>query len=72
MADVGFIGLGIMGARQAANLRRAGHELTVYNRTRATAEAWAVEHGAHVAGSPRAVAERCDVVISMVVDSDQV
>ncbi|MDP9383767.1 MAG: NAD(P)-dependent oxidoreductase [Actinomycetota bacterium] len=72
MADVGFIGLGIMGSRQAANLRRAGHELTVFNRTRATAEAWAAEHGAHVADSPRAVAERCDVVISMVVDSDQV
>ncbi len=72
MADVGFIGLGIMGARQAANLRRAGHELTVYNRTRATAEAWAAEHGARVADSPRGVAERCDVVISMVVDSDQV
>src|SRR4051812_12855010 len=37
---VGFIGLGIMGSRQAMNLRRAGFELTVFNRTRATAEAW--------------------------------
>lgn len=70
--DVGFVGLGIMGSRQAANLRRAGHELTVFNRTRATADAWAAEHGAHVADSPRAVAERCDVLISMVVDGDQV
>ena len=70
--DIGFIGLGIMGSRQAANLRRAGHDLTVFNRTRATAEAWAAEHGAHVAGSPREVAERCEIVISMVVDSDQV
>src|SRR5215216_473935 len=35
---VGFIGLGIMGSRQAASLRRAGFELTVYNRTRAVAE----------------------------------
>ena len=38
---VAFIGLGIMGSRQAANLARAGHELHVFNRTGATAEAWA-------------------------------
>ena len=44
---VGFIGLGIMGSRQAANLVRAGHELHVFNRTRETAEAWAAEHGGH-------------------------
>ena len=43
--EVGFIGLGIMGSRQAANLRRAGHELTVFNRTREKAEQWAAEHG---------------------------
>ena len=70
--DIGFIGLGIMGSRQAANLRRAGFDLTVYNRTRSTAEQWAQEHGAHVAAGPREVAERADVVISMVVDGDQV
>jgi 3-hydroxyisobutyrate dehydrogenase-like beta-hydroxyacid dehydrogenase len=70
--DVGFIGLGIMGSRQAANLRRAGHELAVYNRTRATAEKWASEHGAHVADTPREVAKRSSIVISMVVDGDQV
>lgn len=73
MADaVGFIGLGIMGARQAANLRRAGFELTVYNRTRQRAEAWAAEHGGHVAATPRELAERSDVVITMVVDGGQV
>jgi len=70
--SVGFIGLGIMGSRQAANLRRAGYELTVYNRTRARAEAWAAEHGAHVAETPRELAERSDVVITMVVDGGQV
>jgi 3-hydroxyisobutyrate dehydrogenase-like beta-hydroxyacid dehydrogenase len=69
---VGFIGLGIMGSRQAANLVRAGHELRVFNRTRETAEAWAAEHGGQVAGSPREVAERSDVVITMVVDGAQV
>jgi 3-hydroxyisobutyrate dehydrogenase len=69
---VGFIGLGIMGSRQAASLRRAGFELTVFNRTRERADAWAAEHGGHVADSPREVAERSDVVITMVVDGEQV
>jgi 3-hydroxyisobutyrate dehydrogenase-like beta-hydroxyacid dehydrogenase len=69
---IGFVGLGIMGSRQAANLARAGHELTVYNRTRATAEAWVAEHGGTVADSPAAVGAASDVVISMVVDGDQV
>ena len=49
---LGWIGLGIMGSRQAANLRRAGHELTVWNRTASTAGAWAAEHGATVAATP--------------------
>jgi 3-hydroxyisobutyrate dehydrogenase len=69
---VGFIGLGIMGSRMAANLRRAGVELTVFNRTRATAEEWARKHGARVASSPAGVAAECDTVITMVVDGDQV
>jgi 3-hydroxyisobutyrate dehydrogenase len=72
MEHVGFIGLGIMGSRQAANLRRAGYELTVFNRTRERAEAWASEHGGHVADGPREVGERSDVVITMVVDGPQV
>ena len=69
---VGFIGLGIMGSRQAASLRREGFELTVFNRTRERAQEWAAEHGGHVAGSPREVGERSDVVITMVVDGGQV
>jgi 3-hydroxyisobutyrate dehydrogenase-like beta-hydroxyacid dehydrogenase len=69
---VGFIGLGIMGSRMAANLRRAGFELTVHNRTRAKAHDWAAEHGAAVADSPAAVAQRSDVLITMVVDGTQV
>jgi 3-hydroxyisobutyrate dehydrogenase len=69
---VGFIGLGIMGSRMAANLRRAGFELKVFNRTRERAEAWAAEHGGAVADSPRAAAEGADVVITMVVDGPQV
>ena len=69
---VGFIGLGIMGSRQAAVLRREGFELTVFNRTRERADAWASEHGGDVAASPREVGERSDVVITMVVDGNQV
>src|SRR3954452_4349342 len=69
---VGFIGLGIMGSRMAANLSRAGFELTVYNRTRERADAWAAEHGGRVAATPREAAENADVVITMVVDGAQV
>jgi 3-hydroxyisobutyrate dehydrogenase-like beta-hydroxyacid dehydrogenase len=72
VTDVAFLGLGIMGSRQAANLVRAGHTLTVWNRTTEKAERFAAEHGATVAGSPREAAAAADVVISMVVDGDQV
>jgi 3-hydroxyisobutyrate dehydrogenase-like beta-hydroxyacid dehydrogenase len=71
-ARVGFIGLGIMGSRMAANLARAGFDLVVWNRTARTAQDWAAEHGAEVAESPAQVAERSDIVITMVVDGDQV
>jgi len=72
MAEIGWIGLGIMGSRMAVHLRHAGHELTVWNRTRATAEAWAAEHGARVASSPAEVARACEVLFTMVVDGVQV
>jgi 3-hydroxyisobutyrate dehydrogenase-like beta-hydroxyacid dehydrogenase len=61
-----------MGSRMAANLARAGYELTVFNRTRATAEAWVAEHGGTVADTPADVGAASDIVISMVVDGDQV
>jgi 3-hydroxyisobutyrate dehydrogenase-like beta-hydroxyacid dehydrogenase len=69
---VGFIGLGIMGSRMAANLVRAGHELTVWNRTRAKAEAWASDHGGTVAATPAQAAAGAEVLITMVVDGAQV
>ncbi len=72
MTDVAFLGLGIMGSRQAVHLVRAGHDLTVYNRTRSKADDWAAEHGANVAATPREAAASANVVISMVVDGDQV
>jgi 3-hydroxyisobutyrate dehydrogenase len=72
MEHVGFIGLGIMGSRQAASLRREGYELIVHNRTSERADAWAAEHGGDVAATPREVGERAGVVITMVVDGPQV
>ncbi len=61
-----------MGSRQAANLARAGFELTVFNRTRERADAWTAEHGGQVAATPREAAERSEIVITMVVDGAQV
>jgi 3-hydroxyisobutyrate dehydrogenase-like beta-hydroxyacid dehydrogenase len=69
---IGFLGLGIMGSRMAANLARAGYPLTVWTHTPGKAEAWASEHGATAAQTPAEVAERSDVVVSMVVDGEQV
>ena len=70
--EVAFLGLGIMGSRMAANLARAGHELTVWNRTAEKAEAFAAEHRARVAATPREAAAAGDVVITMVVDGNDV
>jgi 3-hydroxyisobutyrate dehydrogenase-like beta-hydroxyacid dehydrogenase len=72
VARIGFVGLGIMGGRMAANLARAGHELVVFNRTRERAEAWIAEHGGTLAPTPAAVGAQVEVVITMVVDGDQV
>jgi 3-hydroxyisobutyrate dehydrogenase-like beta-hydroxyacid dehydrogenase len=69
---VTFLGLGIMGSRMAANLRRAGHDLRVWTRTSGKAEAWAAEHGATACVTPAEAAAGADVVLSMVVDGGQV
>ena len=70
---VTFLGLGIMGSRMAANLVRAGFELTVWNRTASTAEAFAAgNEGVSVAGTPAEAARQADIVFTMVVDGDQV
>ena len=61
---VGFIGLGIMGSRMAANLLKAGHELYVFNRTRARADDL-VGAGAQWCDVPAAVAAASEVIITM-------
>jgi 2-hydroxy-3-oxopropionate reductase len=68
---IGFIGLGVMGDPMARNLLEADHQLVVHNRSPEPAEALA-EAGAEVASSPREVAERADVVITMLPDSPAV
>ena len=68
---IGFIGLGIMGRPMARNLLKAGYPLVVWNRSRPGIDAL-VEAGAAEADSPRAVAERSDVVITIVGDSPDV
>ena len=68
---IGFIGLGIMGRPMARNLRSADYELTVWNRSRPGIDAL-VEAGAQEAGSPREVADRSDVVITIVGDAPDV
>ncbi|HTW85532.1 MAG TPA: NAD(P)-dependent oxidoreductase [Candidatus Sulfotelmatobacter sp.] len=65
---VGIVGLGDMGAGMAERLLDAGFPLTGWNRTRAKAERFATR-GMAVAGSPREVAERSDLIISMVTDN---
>ena len=69
---VGFIGLGIMGRPMAKNLMDAGYELFVHNRSPEKAEELAEEGNATAAGSPREVAEACDIVITMLPDSPDV
>jgi 3-hydroxyisobutyrate dehydrogenase-like beta-hydroxyacid dehydrogenase len=69
---VAFLGLGIMGSRMAANLVRAGFELTVWNRTRATAERFCAEHRAELASSPAEAAASAEIAVTMVVDGPQV
>jgi 3-hydroxyisobutyrate dehydrogenase len=69
---IGFLCLGIMGSRMAANLARAGFPLTAWTHTPGKAERWSSEHGATAAATPAEVARDSDVVISMVVDGEQV
>src|SRR6056297_2302527 len=65
---VGFAGLGRMGRHMAENLLKAGHELTVWNRSLGTAEAFAREVGGLVASTPRDLAERSEAVVTMLAD----
>jgi 3-hydroxyisobutyrate dehydrogenase len=70
MARIAFIGLGVMGGPIARHLGAAGHEMTVFNRSRAKAEAWVAAHGGVLATSPAEAAKDADVVVSCVGTDD--
>ena len=65
---VGFAGLGRMGVRMAANLAATGMDVSVWNRTAGPAQAFAAAHNAFSAANPKDLAERSDVVITMLAD----
>src|SRR6202047_4139522 len=68
---IGFIGLGIMGSRMAANLQKHGYDLVVFNRTRAKAQPL-IDDGATFAESPAKVGEQVDVLFTMLAHPDAV
>ena len=67
---VAFLGLGVMGHPMAGHLARAGHRVTVYNRTAAKAQQWVAEYGGAAATSPKAAADGADIVFACVGNDD--
>ena len=67
---VAFLGLGVMGLPMAGHLALAGHEVTVYNRNAAKAQAWVAEFGGRSAATPREAAAACDIVFCCVGNDD--
>jgi 3-hydroxyisobutyrate dehydrogenase-like beta-hydroxyacid dehydrogenase len=72
MARTAFVGLGVMGYPMAGHLVRHGHEVAVFNRSLAKAEAWAAEHGGKACRTPREAAEAAEIVFTMVGDDPDV
>ncbi|MDV4144150.1 MULTISPECIES: NAD(P)-dependent oxidoreductase [Shimia] len=70
MAKVAFLGLGVMGYPMAGHLQAKGHEVTVYNRTSAKAEAWVKEHGGAMALTPKDAASGAEFVMTCVGNDD--
>ena len=70
MAKVAFLGLGVMGFPMAGHLVAKGHEVTVYNRSPAKAEAWVAKHGGRAAATPREAAMGQDFVMACVGNDD--
>jgi 3-hydroxyisobutyrate dehydrogenase-like beta-hydroxyacid dehydrogenase len=70
--NVAFIGLGTMGYPMAGHLAKAGHRVTVYNRTRAKAAQWTAQHGGATAPTPAAAAANADIVLVCVGNDDDV
>ena len=67
---ISFIGTGVMGGPMAGHLVNAGHALTVYNRTRAKADAWVAQYGGAAAATPAEAVKDADVVLTCVGNDD--
>jgi 3-hydroxyisobutyrate dehydrogenase-like beta-hydroxyacid dehydrogenase len=67
---VAFLGLGVMGFPMAGHLKKAGHEVTVYNRTPAKAAKWVETHGGKSAATPREAAKDQEIVFCCVGNDD--
>ncbi|MEM8655211.1 MAG: NAD(P)-dependent oxidoreductase [Pseudomonadota bacterium] len=70
MAKLAFLGMGVMGAPMAGHLLKAGHDVTVYNRTASKAQDWVSDHGGAMATTPRAASEGADFVMACVGNDD--
>jgi 3-hydroxyisobutyrate dehydrogenase len=70
MAKLAFLGLGVMGYPMAGHLQAARHDVTVFNRTTAKAEAWVAKHGGRFAATPAKAAEGADIVLACVGNDD--
>jgi 3-hydroxyisobutyrate dehydrogenase len=70
MAKLAFLGLGVMGGPMAGHLQKAGHDVTVYNRTTSKAESWVKTYGGAVAATPKVAAEGAEYVFSCVGNDD--
>ena len=73
MANVAFLGLGVMGYPMAGHLAaKGGHRVTVYNRTKAKADQWVAQHGGKSAATPKEAAVGQDIVFACVGADDDV
>jgi 3-hydroxyisobutyrate dehydrogenase len=70
MANLAFLGLGVMGFPMAGHLQKAGHSVTVYNRSAAKAAAWVAKHGGKSAATPAEAAKGADIVLACVGNDD--
>ncbi|MCX7559866.1 NAD(P)-dependent oxidoreductase [Sulfitobacter sp. F26204] len=70
MAKLAFLGLGVMGGPMAGHLQKAGHDVTVYNRTAAKAQAWVAKYGGNEAATPREAAQGAEFVMACVGNDD--
>jgi 3-hydroxyisobutyrate dehydrogenase len=70
MSAVAFIGLGVMGYPMAGHLRAKGHDVTVYNRSKAKADAWVSQHGGRSVATPQEAAENAEFVFACVGNDD--